>query len=86
MPHLPLCVHMPRLAAAQARELAFAVKMYAAASEQSGYAHNYDLQYNHGLVLQEMAGKMAAGSPDHIRLLQEVRQRGLGRGGQHQEP
>lgn len=52
------------------RELAFAAKQY------SDTAHDrpadYDTLYNHGLVLQELAGKMANGSREQVMFLRQA--------------
>ena len=34
---------------------------------------DYDALYNHGLVLQELAGKIPMNQPEHAKLLQQVR-------------
>ena len=52
------------------RELAFAARQYAVAKASS--PGDYDALYNHGLVLQELSGRLPAGSTDQASMLRQV--------------
>jgi hypothetical protein len=52
------------------RELAFAARQYASANPSD--PKDYDGHYNHGLVLQELSGKLPPGSTDQVNFLKEV--------------
>ncbi len=52
------------------RELAFAAFQYAATTAE--HPNDYDALYNHGLVLQELSGRMPTSSADQIGLLRQV--------------
>jgi len=52
------------------RELAFAARQYAVATAEN--PGDYDGLYNHGLVLQELSGRLPAGSADQAGLLRQV--------------
>ena len=54
----------------RSRELNFAAKRYSAASIQN--PNDFHAIYNHGLVLQELAGIKGRRTADHERLLKEV--------------
>lgn len=59
----------------QTRELAFAAKQYSSCCTASPEDSSYDLLYNHGLVLQELAVRLTPGSTDQVVMLQEVSHR-----------
>lgn len=59
----------------QTRELAFAAKQYSSCCTASPDDSNYDMLYNHGLVLQELAARLIPGSTEQVVMLQEVSQR-----------
>lgn len=52
------------------RELAFAARQYATALSRS--PDDYDALYNHGLVLQELSGRLEAASSDQISFLRQA--------------
>lgn len=52
------------------RELAFAARQYAVATADN--PTDYDALYNHGLVLQELSGRLPAGSAEQAGLLRQV--------------
>ncbi len=52
------------------RELAYAARQYATATAEN--CQDYDALYNHGLVLQELAGKLASGCADQVAFLRQV--------------
>ncbi|KAF5835552.1 hypothetical protein DUNSADRAFT_7251 [Dunaliella salina] len=57
------------------RELACTASLYDAEEAQDGPGSpscSYDMLYNHGLVLQELAARGAPGSPEHLAHLAEV--------------
>lgn len=53
------------------RELALAARQYAAASA-AGAPTDHDTLYHHGLVLQELAGRLQQGSADQAAMLRQV--------------
>lgn len=52
------------------RELAFAARQYAVATAEN--PKDYDALYNHGLVLQELSGRLPAASADQASMLRQV--------------
>lgn len=52
------------------RELAFAARQYAVATAE--HPGDYDALYNHGLVLQELSGKLPAASAEQAAMLRQV--------------
>jgi hypothetical protein len=52
------------------RELAFAARQYAVATAED--PGDYDALYNHGLVLQELSGRLPAASADQATMLKQV--------------
>lgn len=52
------------------RELAFAARQYAVATAEDPC--DYDALYNHGLVLQELSGRLPAASADQATMLKQV--------------
>ncbi|MEW5309228.1 MAG: hypothetical protein WDW38_001130 [Sanguina aurantia] len=56
----------------QTRELAFAAKQYSSCCTASPDDSNYDMLYNHGLVLQELAARLIPGSTEQVVMLQEA--------------
>lgn len=52
------------------RELAFAARQYAVATAEN--PADFDALYNQGLVLQELSGKLTAGSPEQAAMLRQV--------------
>jgi hypothetical protein len=53
------------------RELAFAARQYAVATAEQ--PDDYDALYNHGLVLQELSGKLQQASAEQAAMLRQVR-------------
>lgn len=54
------------------RELAFAARQYAVATATN--PGDYDALYNNGLVLQELSGRLPAGSSEQAGMLRQVRE------------
>ncbi|KXZ54112.1 hypothetical protein GPECTOR_5g214 [Gonium pectorale] len=56
------------------RELALAANQYSSLEDASEGTSGQDFEvlYNHGLVLQELAGKVPAGSPEQLQLLKQA--------------
>jgi hypothetical protein len=52
------------------RELALAARQYALAT--AGQPQDHDALYNHGLVLQELSGRLQAGSAEQAAMLRQV--------------
>jgi len=52
------------------RELAFAARQYAVATAEN--PRDYDALYNHGLVLQELSGRLPAASAEQAAMLRQV--------------
>jgi hypothetical protein len=75
--HAPSCCTQPPLAQLaqdadlHVRELAFAARQYTGASGAD--PADYDSLYNHGLVLQELSGRLPAASAEQAAMLRQVR-------------
>jgi hypothetical protein len=70
------CVQAPLSALAEdadlhVRELAFAARQYEVATAEQ--PDDYDALYNHGLVLQELSGKLQQASAEQAAMLRQVR-------------
>jgi hypothetical protein len=52
------------------RELSFAARQYEVATAQA--PGDYDALYNHGLVLQELSGRLPAASKEQAMILRQV--------------